>query len=274
MSNIIQSLINPSTNQNTSTMKHIKLIGLMLFAAAIVIYSCKKKDSTDNSTPTPTATMNAKWKVTNADSVSFKSFEFNNSGQYIVVTPNGAKYGNYTKTGSTVAMANFGTITITSLGSTQFNFSLTTLTKGINLTYDITTTKAAEIPLAGNTALLCRTWNLVTVDSVPVAGTQMELQVMFTQAGTYFVHYVQSDTSAMSQWTWKDAQQNWICYNWNGAPTCEGNNEVFMNALTSTRLSMIENELKYELVPYLPVKNSISFSTNRTPANPNRFLGR
>ena len=255
-------------------MKNITRIGLLLIFATILVYACKKKETTTTST-TPAATINAKWMVTGSSAAQFTSFEFNKGGSYIVVMPASTKFGSYTTSGTTMNLVNFGSITITKLEGSTFNFILTTPGKSSQSTFNITTTKATEISLTGNTALLCRTWSLFTMDSVPVAGTVYECEVMFTQAGTYFVHYEIDSTSAMAQWKWKDNTMKQLCYSWAGAPTCDGISECTINSITASKLIMTESYYgtHYVLVPFI-TKNSLPFNNPGVPVTINRFLGR
>jgi hypothetical protein len=253
-------------------MKKVTFIGMIIILAAVVIYSCKKKEK-DDETPAPVQnTVIAKWLVTGAAVSDFTSFEFNKSGSFIVVTPNSTHFGDYTKTGSEMTLKNYGIISITKLTATECDFTFTPFAKGTKNTYTITSTKAPTIALIGNTALLCRTWSLLSIDSVPAAGTDMELTVLFSEAGTYLVHYITYDENGLAQWQWKDDTQKMICYNWYGLPTCSGDNEVIIQTLTSSKLIMIEDE-RYELVPYT-AKSSLSYSNLVKTYNSHKFFGR
>lgn len=256
-------------------MKKIKFIGFVILGAVILIYACKKKDTqnTENNSLTVTsASISAKWIVTGSSASTFTSFEFNKTGSYIVAMPNSNKFGSYTISGSKVTLNGFGTIEFTKLQASQCEFKITTSVKSTLATYTVTATKAPEFPSTGRTALLCKTWSLLTLDSIPVAGTSMELDVMFTEAGTYFVHYVQIDTSLMSHWQWKDDTKQILCYNWFGTPTCTGDNEVVINEVTTTKLIMTEDAFKYVLVP-LVTKSTVTFDNQTVPKNSRSFFG-
>lgn len=252
-------------------MKRVSLLAMFIILAAVIVYSCKKKES-DEETPEPSQnTVYAKWLVTGAAASEFTSFEFNKSGSFIVVTPASTRFGDYTKTGTEMTLTNYATISITKLTDTQCEFTLTLYGKGIE-SYDITSTKAPSMALSGNTALLCRTWSLVTLDSIPVAGTEMELTVLFSESGTYLVHYITSNQNGLAQWQWKDDTQKIMCYNWFGSPTCNDNNQVNIQTLTSSKLIMVWEE-RYELVPYT-AKSSLSYSNLVKPSNNRKIFGR
>ncbi len=248
-------------------MKHLRLTLLVIGCIAMMATSCKK-DKDDNNTPAPaTSTEFAKWIVTGTNATYFTSFEFNKSGQAIVVTPSDVIFKNYTRTGNTITIPDFGTLAITRLDATAFEFTLTTLTKSAQATYEITTTRASQMPSTGNTALLCRTWTLVSVDSVPTAGTAMDCRVLFSEAGTYLVYYLYYNTSGLSTWAWKPGSQDHFCYSWEGTPDCSGNHECRIDILNANlfRMTDLINDSYYILVPYT-AKETWQWDNFRKPA--------
>ncbi|MCX6244568.1 MAG: hypothetical protein NTU98_07655 [Bacteroidetes bacterium] len=257
-------------------MKKFLAVGLILVCAGIMLFSCKKDKEETTTNNTTTGTVNAKWEVTGAEASSFTSFEFTKGGQYIVTTPSELKYGNFTISGSIMALNNFGSISISTLTSTEFNFTLTTSPKSTQTTYNISSTKVNEVPLSGNTALLCRTWSLDSVAGEPTAGTDYEGQVIFTAAGTYFIHYVSTNTNGNALWQWLNTAKDTLCYSWSGTISCDGNNEVKINKLTTSKLVMTEVALplNYVLTPYIPTKSAFLGGDGAKPKNPGKFIGR
>jgi hypothetical protein len=257
-------------------MNKFKIMGLMTACLLVVMFSCKKKSNDETSTTPPaTPTVNAKWIVGGIEAAQFTSFEFNKSGQFIVVMPTGLSYGNYTSSGVSMVLDNFGELSVTKLTNTEFGFVLTMPKKSGKATYTINSTRSNEVPATGNTALLCRTWNLDSMDHSPVAGTTMEIQMVFTTAGTYFVHYVYDNTNANALWKWLDSQQDTLCYSWSGTISCNGAQECKIDKLTSTKLVMSEiaYELEYVLTPYT-AKSSIPVGPVRVPKAESNLLGK
>jgi hypothetical protein len=129
----------------------------------------------------------------------------------------------------------------------------------------VTATKSDEIPNSAKTALLCRTWNLITVNGESVAGTDMELTVLFSAAGTYFVSFANpadQNDGGLARWTWKDNTQQSFCYSWDGEPTCDGTNEVEVAELTATQATIIEATETYVLQPASNAKSAVSMTSN------------
>ncbi len=257
-------------------MKKTTFLLIFSLAIAAVIFSCKKKESSsDDKVNVTQNTISAKWLVTGAVDTLFTSFEFNKSGSYLIIAPDGNLFGNYTISGSKVTLINYGTIEFTKLTSSACTFKLTPNVKATDASITISATKADEISLTGNTELLCKTWKMVLVNSEPVAGTMYDGQVMFTPAGTYLIHYNLYNTNGISQWKWKDTNQQVLCYNWEGIPTCDSYDEVTINTLTTSNLKMTEVYLGtvYELVPYT-AKEEVNFSPLSKPKTKDNFFGR
>ncbi len=253
-------------------MKTIRFTAILLVLAMVIAVSCKK-DKKETPTPTPsTNTEYAKWIVTGTNATYFTSFEFNKSGQAIVITPADIIFKNYTRSGSTITITDFGTIAITKLDASSFEFTLTTIGKSTQETYTITTTKANQIASTGNTALLCRTWTLVSIDSVPTAGTAMDCRVLFSEAGTYLVYYLYYNTSGLSSWAWKTGSQDHFCYSWSGTPDCSSNQEVKINTLNANLLDMTDliNGSRYILTPYT-AKATWTWGNFVQPTHPSVF---
>ncbi len=259
-------------------MKNLKQI-LVLILILTTIFSCKKKENEQSTLSKET--LSAKWIVDDAS--VFASFEFNKSGNYIVVVNSAAKsgkgqivlFGTYEIIDSkTIILSDLGTISITEIGKNSIRFSIV-LDSSPGDEIIITATKSDEIPNSARTALLCRTWDLISVNGVSVAGTDMELTVLFSAAGTYFVSFANpSDLGdgGLAWWTWKDNTQQSFCYSWDGEPTCDGTNEVEIAELTSSEAIIIEDTETYVLQPTSNAKSAVSM-TSKALSTPKMVRG-
>jgi hypothetical protein len=67
--------------------------------------------------------------------------------------------------------------------------------------------------------MFCGTWKLQQIDGEEVRGTEEELTVLYSKAGTYLISYPDGKVE-LAQWKWKDAAgneflysfHNWKCY--------------------------------------------------------------
>lgn len=267
-------------------MKKIKVLAALL-SLVVIFSSCEKGDNKDNNDVTITKeTISAKWIV--ADNVTYKSFEFNESGNFIIVVDNMKKsmneediiFGNYEVVDDiTIKLKNYGTIKTSKIDDNTISFTLTLDTSSGN-EISINANKADEMQSSSNTELLCRTWNMVSINGENVAGTEEELTVLFSQAGTYFVTYLNStdeENGGLAKWKWKDENQNTLCYSWDGEPTCDGDNEILIevttNSLKITEVFDDEAEI-YILEPLIVTKSAKkSKKYNNTVKNKNSFFG-
>ncbi|MEI7523488.1 MAG: hypothetical protein WCJ95_04115 [Mariniphaga sp.] len=234
--------------------------GRILFSILIIFafefWSCSKHDDSNSGTLTQ-ATVSAKW-VISGTGIGYRSFEFNKSGNYIVVADDGTKstaaqivlFGTYQITDNqTIVLSDLGTLKMSSISSSSFSFTFTPLNDASGK-ISLTSVKAAITATSAKTDLLCRTWSLVTLGGESVAGTENELTVLFSNAGTYYVNRINiPEDSGLAQWGWKDNTQSTLCYSWEGAPTCDGTNEVLITEVTGTSLKMDEEGEIYILKP-------------------------
>jgi hypothetical protein len=251
----------PTKSKKMKTIKQIFAV-MLIFSTLL---SCEKDDK--DSISLKKETISAKWVVDGFS--NYDSFEFNESGNYIVVLNNIIdmaaesnalkstvapiiKFGTYKITDDkTIVLVGFGKIKITSIDESSFSFTFQL--EDDSEVVALTTTRTEDMASSSRTDLLCRTWEMVTIDGVSVKGTSMELSVLFSTAGTYFVSYANPSSSGsqggLAQWTWKDAEETTLCYSWTGAPTCLGENEVTIPELTSSKLKIIEDGSTYILAP-------------------------
>lgn len=243
-------------------MKNLKQI-LVAILVLTSIYSCKKDEQKDILSK---ETISAKWVVSGTS--DYKSFEFNKSGNYIVVKSATTKstndvivlFGTYDiidKT--TIVLSDFGTLKISEINDNSITFSFK-LTSNPDNEINIIATKQEEMQNSTKTELLCRTWEMVTVNGEDVVGTDMELTVLFSSAGTYFVSYANPEDEndgGLAQWKWKDETETKLLYSWYEIPVWDEEDYVEIPELTSNKLKIIEDEDTYVLQPVSNTKSAI-----------------
>ena len=114
-------------------MKKISQILLTLFVFTLIL-SCDSSDNEENEfTETPEdTTINAKWVVSNSS--AYASFEFNESGNYIILKSSDANrtteepnilFGTYSLIDDeTFVLSDFGTLFISDIDESSINFSI------------------------------------------------------------------------------------------------------------------------------------------------------
>ena len=283
-------------------MKILNSFGLILLL--VVAFTSCKKDKEESLSPEVKATaekISAKWEVAGANS-PYQSFEFNESGNYIIVqnstystslkSVNGGVvlYGTYKVIDSlTIALSDVGTVHINAITDSGIEFSLE-LEDGVGTTLEIVATKVAEMEYSERTKLLCRTWSLasIKIDGEENLESDEEFKVLFSEAGTYLVseRYYEEGAwtdweSDISQWTWKNSSEDVFCYSWDWESTvqCDGDNEVQITTLTSSKLVIVEtwtweeNNTEvtetdvFTLVPYNGLKSVSVINTNSNHNN-------
>lgn len=246
------------------------IVFVTVFTILASINSCKKDENKTND-PIDKETISAKWIVDGTS--DYESFEFNLSGNYIIVKEDAKKsknelvvlFGTYEIIDDkTIILSDFGKIIVSEVGENTISF-LIVLDSDPDNKISINAIKKDEMQTSTRTELLCRTWELVTVDGEDVAGTDMELTVLFSAAGTYFVSFANPEgenDGGLAQWKWKDGNEIILCYSWEGEPTCDGTHEVEISELTTNKLKIIEYEMIYVLRPASNRKSAIISSGN------------
>ena len=247
-------------------MKKLSKILCVIFAITCIA-GCSSNENDTIETPVNT-TINAKWTVNN--STEYKSFEFNDSGNYII-TKNAADAKTTTTTNeiktiffgtyifiddNTLELSDFGTLTIDNMDEKAIHFTLK-LNNNTNTETFIEADREEEITNSTNTELLCRTWQLISIDGQNVIGTDEELTVLFSRAGTYFVTnntpYVEG---GLAEWNWTNNSQTILHYSWNKGYEGENDGNVEVSNLTTTSLTITENEQVFILEPISNKKTS------------------
>lgn len=244
-------------------MRKLKQILVAIFVLTFFV-ACNKDDN-DPKEKLEKATISAKWIVSNSD--DYDSFEFNESGNYIVVKNATTKstndqiilFGTYEIIDNkTIMLSDFGTITISNIDGDSMSCSIK-LTSNPNNEITINASKQEEMESTARIDLLCRTWEMVTVNGEPAVDAGMELTVLFSKAGTYFVTYTnfEDETDGLAQWKWKNEEETQILYSWEQVPVWNEEDYVEIIELTSTKLEMLEDGVTYVLQPASAKKTSM-----------------
>ena len=241
------------------TLKQI-LVAILVLAS---VYSCKKDEQKD---PLSKETISAKWVVSNSG--DYDSFEFNESGNYIVVKNTTTKatndqiilFGTYKIIDNkTIVLSDFGTLILSKIDENSISFSIK-LTSNPGNEIIINASKQVESVSSARTDLLCRTWEMVTYNGESVIGTDMELTVLFSKAGTYFVSYANPEDEndgGLAQWKWKNEAETQLIYSWAEIPVWEDENYIEIPELTSTKLKIIAGDETYILQPFSNAKSAM-----------------
>lgn len=265
--------IKPYTNQLlTINIKNMKQI-LITFIVLLSIYSCKKDDNESKITLSK-ETISAKWKVNQAG--TFVSFEFNKSGNYLIVKNTTSKsinsqivlFGTYNIIdNNTMVLSDFGKIKVSQIEDTTINFSVV-LDSNPNNEISIIASKQIEAQTSIKTELLCQTWQMVTINGDSVAGTEMELTVLFSAAGTYFVSYanpINGSYGGLAQWRWKDANETKLLYSWHETPIWEEESYVEIPEVSANKLIINEQGDIYILQSASNTKSVTSKASGSLP---------
>ncbi len=233
-------------------MKKLNLVFLIVFLMA-GFYSCQKQD-TGSLEVLSMQTLSGKWNVTDTASV-YKSFEFNTMGSYIIVQDTIVNhdpiFGTYKIIDDkTIKLSDGGILDLSLIDDTRFNFSMTTQ-QATGVSIAITSIKADQLPISIRTDLLCRTWQMDSVNENSRQDTAIVKQVIFSQSGTYFENTSGSliNDDVVAQWAWKDENEKTICLALDGKPTCNGDNEIQIDVLTLSKLKYFKKGEIYVFHP-------------------------
>ncbi|CAA0161374.1 hypothetical protein [Tenacibaculum maritimum] len=244
----------------------MRILTQILFLSFILISisACDKNENDPKETLKAT-TISAKWNVNNSN--EYKSFEFNNSGSYIIVKKKSSTkksandqtilFGTYEiMEDKKVVLSDFGTLIFSDVKENSVSFSIQPLSNPNNEII-MSASKQEEMEATTKTELLCRTWKMVSVNGEEVVGTRYELSVLFSKAGTYFVEPVNfgdDENGGLSNWKWSDSSETKFLYSWNTPPVWDEKVAVEVIELTNNSLKILERfegeeDEFYELVP-------------------------
>ena len=216
--------------------------------------------------------ISAKWAIADANSL-YSSIEFNESGNYIIIknqaqaselkgvsSDNNADasvlFGTYQIISDNVIKLNgFGTITVSSI--TESSFKFTVKLESSSTVKEYISTRNSDIANSSRTDLLCRTWKITKWDGEDVAGTEKEIGVIFSKAGTYFVFNYSNNgiILGIANWKWKNSAETILRYeHGEGYDYVDGEIEIVM--LNSDKLEFTEDFgpdgiSEYVLVPVI-----------------------
>ena len=231
-------------------MRKIRQLLLAVIVSTAII-SCSKDDVDDkdkDQEPLKNETISGKWNVDGTS--QYKSFEFNEGGSFIIVerlkvqatrsTEENEKvyFGTYEITDNrTILLPGFGKMRVSSVKGNMIIFSLY-FTTNPNDEIVLKATKQKEMESTNRTKLLCRTWKTVTLNGEDVAGTDDEVNVVFSNAGTYLVDG--DEGLGIARWQWTNSKEEYIHYSWGGLEPPVWDNKVKIVNLTASSLTFLE----------------------------------
>lgn len=224
-----------------------KLMHILVTLLVITSLISCKKDKSEATVTLDKNTISAKWVV--SESSEYKSFEFNESGHYIVVKNTSLKsttgetvlFGTYQITdNSTVVLSDFGTLKVSEIDENSIHFSVQ-LTNEPNTEISLSAGRQQEIESSTNTELLCKTWEIVSLGGENYFN---DFIVLFSKAGTYFLgntiegeHFNYTGT-----WNWCNAEETKLAFTIDYVLDCDGIEIVREIQLTSDSFEGIDME--------------------------------
>lgn len=206
-------------------MKNFKQILVAIFVLTLIT-ACEKDENDPKNEILEKATISAKWTVNNSS--DYESFEFNESGNYIVVKKTSTKstndqvviFGTYEITDNkTILLSNFGTLTITEIDKNSMSFSIL-LISNPDSQVSMNTSKEKELESSTNTDLLCRSWEIVSFGGEPLP----DYYLLISAAGTYLAKGVLEgeEITGLGTWTWCNTGENKFAFTIDNTLDCGG----------------------------------------------------
>ncbi|MBB3701272.1 hypothetical protein KMW28_03580 [Flammeovirga yaeyamensis] len=235
-------------------MKTLKLFCLAIISL-IVFSSCDNDETSPSDQGLVPGTISAKWEINNRS--EFTSFEFNESGSYIIrqtIAPadyveDVLYFGQYEIIDEeTIDLHGYGILSNVQLSNNEISFTLRQTNSETDI--ELVASKAEEMESTQRTSLLCKTWKLVSIDGQSIVGTEMDLTVLFSKAGTYLVQFKYSSEDfegGLAHWRWANKNEEQIQYDWQETPDWESPGLVDIRNLTSNSLTIVEEDMVYEL---------------------------
>ncbi len=208
----------------------------LIIATIFTFVACDEKGNLD---PDLFNAFDAKWILESGD---YSSFEFNDTGDYIVVCNSDSNddqlsssprfiatksslpqvvsrvvVGDYEFDGDkAVVMEGFGRVELISADSESVSFSLKLEGETESVNY---TASVAEVVASSDiTSMLCRKWDVIKVveDGVEVSFEDDDAKnVLFSKAGTYLIERYDG-TTRLAQWKWKSEEDKTMYFTWDG----------------------------------------------------------
>jgi hypothetical protein len=249
---------------------------LIVFNSVVLILVLLGSTCIERRTELTKEQVTGKWEVSNSS--RYKSFEFTESGNYIVIRKSSSK-----STADEVEMGVYdfgedGSIILPGFGEIE-NFEST----GNSANFDVNdesypgdpepvlSIKSAQYQETTKTELLCKTWKVVSFNGKSTNPGNAK-EILFSRSGTYLVSYLDG-TTGLSSWQWKDNKEEYICYSWYGNPSCNGSNEVKVYDLTESSCKLNEDGDIW-IFEVVVNKSAEIKSIIQNITNPNSFVGR
>lgn len=261
-------------------MKKLNLIFTTLLLL-FVSFSCSSDDEPQIEPPQPekpkvevtAKKLNAKWLLSDPRT-KFTSFEFNESGSYIVeesVTVDGKEstrlhYGSYELVDNMIGLIDFANITVVELTDDELQFGMV-MAKSTEKPLPFIAKRKVEMASTDRTDLLCRTWKVDKLNGLDVAGTEDESIMLFSKAGTYFVTTPDPEDGGLAQWRWKAGSDEKIMeYTWDKIFDGDESGEVTIEELTKDYLRVHEVFVDGEdEIDHLWELSPVQMTDNSTP---------
>lgn len=237
-------------------MKIVKWFLVSIFFGAFIL-SCIKSKAPQIDILNKT-TLSGKWVV--SGSGDFKSFEFNESGNYIIIKDSTENithdqylfFGFYTIIDySRIILYGFGEIHINEINEETISFTFNSeIIYGEEVA--ITARKQEEIEDSPKTNLLCNTWQLASENGETHVDTS--LYVLFSKTGSCFYSYSNAyhdHSGGVAQWKWKDSITIGLQYSWEESSVWHEDNFVEIPILNLDSLNIVDNEKNGIFYPVL-----------------------
>ncbi len=224
-------------------MKFIKQVIVVTWVMTSFI-SCEKNEDNLNVVLNKEA-ISAKWIVD--EPIDYVSFEYNESGNYIIVRNMNTKstnnqivlFGTYNLIDDkTITLSDFGTMKISNIEENSIDFSIS-LYSDPNSETSISAVKQDEIANSTKTKLLCKTWELVSLGESNLSG----FTILLSNAGTYFVKSVSDgDEGTLGTWKWCNSEETKLAFTIDNILDCDGTQIIKDIVLTTDSFTGIDME--------------------------------
>jgi hypothetical protein len=223
-----------------------KLNQIILTALLLAFMAACSSNQEEAPTMSGEPTIVAKWNIDNSD--LYMSFEFNSSNNYVIVqkAPDVAAearriyFGNYEVVESyLINLEGFGTMIISDMSTSSINFSIRVFGDSENQIV-LDATRQEDLANSERTEMLNKTWRVVTLNGVDVSGTDDQLTVMWSKAGTYLVSNQQGATM-LAQWKWKNAEETEFLYTFYEVPVWNDEDFVRIEELSENYVRVVED---------------------------------
>ncbi|RLD55754.1 MAG: hypothetical protein DRJ01_16205 [Bacteroidetes bacterium] len=251
-----------------------QLIVAILFITSFI--SCEKNED-DLNISLNEETISAKWIV--EGSSDYESFEYNESGNYIIVKNTTVKstksqivlFGTYQIIDNkTIVLSDFGTMSISNIEENLIGFLINLDSNPAN-EITVNAVKQDEIANSTKTKLLCRTWELVSFGETDIG----DFIILFSDAGTYFVEGgSESGEGTLGTWKWCNPEETKLAFTVDNFLDCDGLEIIEEIQLTSDSFTGIDMENGEPEVMVMKPVSSVKLTRVTKPEIDKGILGR